>query len=257
MTIKPITRYIQATPSGYSLHTEPNIHEENKTARPNSENTDKANIVHLLDSNGNPVEEKKLFPKHNAAKLWCPTTQETEELFNKTQPGSRRDPHRNKWPDESVRYSGWFTERSKTRPATHFHQPRLWYLPCCPGKKDQCWSLQGLCTMAKCSCPSPHSEHWLPFDRVCLYQEVVLAFPKTLKHAALIWKTSRQTHNNTAHTNTPRPVRCTSALPDRASRSPSKDPAFHLTLSTAIRNENFTRTLDQLDFHCLLQLDFC
>ncbi len=45
-------------------------------------------IVLLMDSNGTLVDEKKLFPRRNVMKIWCPNTQKALELLCEEQLGS-------------------------------------------------------------------------------------------------------------------------------------------------------------------------
>ncbi|KAJ8332586.1 hypothetical protein SKAU_G00423750 [Synaphobranchus kaupii] len=66
-------------------------HNQESSPEPSTQRThsnEKADIVLLIDSNGKFIEEKKLFPRHKVAKLWCPTTQTALELLSESQLGS-------------------------------------------------------------------------------------------------------------------------------------------------------------------------
>ncbi len=55
---------------------------------PDSYSQTQPQIVLLMDSNGKFVDEKKLFPRRNVTKIWCPNTQKALELLCEEQLGS-------------------------------------------------------------------------------------------------------------------------------------------------------------------------
>jgi hypothetical protein len=53
-----------------------------------TEDTQKPEILLLIDSNCKYIEEDKLFPKHKVAKLWCPNTRHALEQLSEDRLGS-------------------------------------------------------------------------------------------------------------------------------------------------------------------------
>lgn len=60
----------------------------NPSPPPDSYSQTQPQIVLLMDSNGKFVDEKKLFPRRNVTKIWCPNTQKALELLCEEQLGS-------------------------------------------------------------------------------------------------------------------------------------------------------------------------
>ncbi|KAG9265453.1 hypothetical protein AMEX_G18137 [Astyanax mexicanus] len=61
---------------------------EQCTTMDEGRNAEQIEIALLIDSNGKFIDEKKLFPRHRVAKIWCPSTQKALELLTEANLGS-------------------------------------------------------------------------------------------------------------------------------------------------------------------------
>ncbi len=62
-------------------------HQPSSHSSPAQTGTEEPEVALLIDSNGKFIDIKKLFPRHRAVKLWCPTTDKALELLTESQLG--------------------------------------------------------------------------------------------------------------------------------------------------------------------------
>jgi hypothetical protein len=62
-------------------------HQPSSHSSPAQTGTEEPEVALLIDSNGKFIDMKKLFPRHRAVKLWCPTTDKALELLTESQLG--------------------------------------------------------------------------------------------------------------------------------------------------------------------------
>ncbi|KAL6458286.1 hypothetical protein MHYP_G00335160 [Metynnis hypsauchen] len=75
----------QSTPS-QQVHPETSAQDTNRAER---RTTDHLDIALLIDSNGKFIDQKKLFPRHRVAKLWCLSPRKALELLTEAKLGSQ------------------------------------------------------------------------------------------------------------------------------------------------------------------------
>ncbi|XP_049459029.1 bromodomain-containing protein DDB_G0280777-like [Epinephelus fuscoguttatus] len=147
---------------------------------------EKTDIVLLIDSNGKFLNEKKLFPTHNVAKIWCPNTHHAIDLLSEERLGS---------PSHIIIHTG----TNDLEPAGEdFHPDTIHRINS---------SLSRDCARR----PNVHLAHHPTLDISCLYDHVHLfkstvpIFAQTLKSVALnrdqstARRKSTSAHNPTEH----------------------------------------------------------
>ncbi|KAI4876409.1 hypothetical protein NFI96_020969 [Prochilodus magdalenae] len=202
-----------------------NSTQENLQSQPYNQGTDRAeggateqlDIALLIDSNRKFIDEKKLFPKHRAAKLWCPTTQKALELLTEAKLGS---------PSHIIIHTGTNDLRAQQERAavslraviekasSTFPNSKIVISTLLPHRDFHPHTIQRINASISRECalrPNTHLAHHPTLDtaylhdHVHLLKESVPAFAKTLKDVTLaavsphFSATLGETHTSVAH----------------------------------------------------------
>lgn len=190
---------------------------ESDNASTPTENSQKTDIVLLIDSNGKFIDEKKLFPKHSVAKLWCPNTHSALRLLNEDSLGS---------PSHIIIHTGTNDLRAQQervasalqrvieKATTTFPNAKITISTLLPRKDFHPDTIQRVNANLSRTCalkPQVHLAHHPTLDLTCLYDHVHLyratvpIFAKTLKDVALNRSTNTTPRSNRARQHPPRP----------------------------------------------------
>nr|XP_046179275.1 uncharacterized protein LOC124010649 [Oncorhynchus gorbuscha] len=186
-----------------------------------TEDTQKPEIVLLIDSNGKYVQEGTLFPKHKLAKLWCPNTRHALELLSEDRLGSpsriiihtgtndlRAQQERVTTALKAVieKASSTFPNAqvviSTLLPQNYFHPATIQQVN--PGILRDCASKPNIYIYL-----AHHSTLDLNslYDQVHLYKAAIPTFARTLKDVTLNHRPSTSHRSNRATDPPPRPAR--------------------------------------------------
>lgn len=181
--------------------------------RPDSP-TEKADIVLLIDSNGKFIDEKRLFPRHKVAKLWCPNTEAAMGILSKTRLGS---------PSHILIHTGTndlmerqervaLSLRDIAEKACHtFPNTKIVMSTLLPRRDFHPQTIQKVNVSISRDCekwPNVHVAHYDSitvhdlYDHVHLYKEAVPLFTKTLKDVTLNRRATLYRRSNTGASNT-------------------------------------------------------
>ncbi|KAE8297665.1 hypothetical protein D5F01_LYC04303 [Larimichthys crocea] len=184
----PVTKPTPATPLPSPLI--------DSTPRP-SRLAQQPDIVILIDSNGKFLNEKKLFPNHKVAKLWCPNSQHAMELLSEERLGS---------PSHIIIHTGTNELRTQQervseslrqmieKASNTFPNSRVVISTLLPRKDFHPGTIHRINSSVSRDCvlkPNVHLAHHPTLDISCLYDHVHLfkntvpIFAQTLKNVAL------------------------------------------------------------------------
>lgn len=206
-----------------------------------TEVTLKPEVALLIDSNGKFIDEKKLFPKHRVAKLWCPNTQSALKSLSVDKLGS---------PNHIIIHTGTNDLRAQQervatslqtvieKASTTFPHAKITISTLLPRKDFHPDTIQRVNANLSRACalkPNVHLAHHPTLDFTCLYDHVHLyktavpVFAKTLKDVALNRNRNSTPRSNRVQQPPPRPVRKHSVPPERTSRRlPSRQQHSHM-----------------------------
>ncbi|XP_030279699.1 histone-lysine N-methyltransferase set1-like isoform X2 [Sparus aurata] len=231
----PPTQHPPSTPSTISSSqskttprpsTSPQINTTPHPSRP-AQQREKPDIVILIDSNGKFINEKKLFPTHTVAKIWCPNTQHAMDLLSEERLGSPSHiiihTGSNDLRSQQERVSGSL-RRVIEKASTSFPNSRVVMSTLLPRKDFHPDTIHRINSSMSRDCvlrPNVHLAHHPTLDVNCLYDHVHLfknkvpIFARTLKDVALNRDQSTP-HRRSSSTHNPlRPTRPPTGPPTR------------------------------------------
>ncbi|XP_078023017.1 uncharacterized protein LOC144462725 [Epinephelus lanceolatus] len=187
---------IQEPTSTPSSTSSPQTSTSPHSTRP-AQQREKTDIVLLIDSNGKFLNEKKLFPTHKVAKIWCPNTHQAIDLLSEERLGS---------PSHIIIHTGTNDLRSQQervseslkrvieKASTTFPNSRVVISTLLPRKDFHPDTIHRINNSLSRDCarrPNVHLAHHPTLDISCLYDHVHLfkstvpIFALTLKSVAL------------------------------------------------------------------------
>ncbi|XP_049423372.1 uncharacterized protein LOC125883192 [Epinephelus fuscoguttatus] len=186
---------IQEPTSTPSSTSSPQTSTSPHSTRP-AQQREKTDIVLLIDSNGKFLNQKKLFPTHKVAKIWCPNTHHAIDLLSEERLGS---------PSHIIIHTGTndlepagevseSLKRVTEKASTTFPNSRVVISTLLPRKDFHPDTIHRINSSLSRDCaqrPNVHLAHHPTLDISCLYDHVHLfkstvpIFAQTLKSVAL------------------------------------------------------------------------